>query len=286
MKQIMKQIVKKIVAKVFRFMTRIGVFKPSKVILIDGGVCSQILQYYQGVVHNPDYQAEFDMFFWDKNHNGIDGLGNENRPFELLTIFPQLPFIRCDKKKAAFYRKYMQTNMLSLPPIYENNYRLYGCSLVDLHTIFNKEFAVLPDNKMHLIGEIQKNHSCGIHIRRGDLANNDNPYYGVFSEEYLIEAMDYVKRIDDEVKFYAFSDDLVWVKTVFMEKCGYPIRMMEGNSGGEDLILLANCMYIIASQGTAGRLAALIGGDGMLIMKEGDPHNAQYLEAHKNCVLL
>lgn len=266
-------------------MTRIGLIKPSKVVLIDGGICSQILQYYQGVFHNPSYQPEFDMEFWDRNNNGIDGLGNENRPFELLTVFPLLPFVKCDKRKAAFYRRYLQTNSVTSPPVYENNYR-FGCDLGGLHGIFNLESAVLPESKMYLLKEMLSEHSCGIHFRRGDLSNNNNPYYGVFSENYLLRAMDYVKSMDGEVEFYAFSDDLEWVKTVFVKKCGYPIVLMDGNSGCEDLILLANCKYIIASQGTAGRLAALINGNSLLIMEEGDPHNMRYLKAHKNCVVL
>lgn len=278
-----KKWIKTIIAAFYRFMCRTGVIKPSKVVLMDGGICSQILQYYVGVALYPDVRAEFDMEFWDDG--GKDALGNVNRPFELLVVFPDLPLTICNRKKTSFYRRYLQTPKASSPPVYLNNYRI-GCDLYGLHKIFNKESAVLPDGKLHLLREIQEKHSCGIHIRRGDLANNDNPYYGVFSEEYLVLAMDYVKRIDDEVMFYAFSDDPDWVKTIFLEKCGWPITVMEGNSGGEDLILLSNCKYIIASQGTAGRLAALISGDCLLVMKEGDPHNERYLKVHKNCVVL
>ena len=280
---VMKRVVKEAVASTFRFMCKLGVVKPSKVVLMDGGICSQILQYYQGVVHNPTYKAEFDMEFWEGG--GRDCLGNQNRPFELLTIFPELPFIKCSKRKASFYRRYLQTTYLVPPPIYENNYK-FGCELNSLHDYFNIKAAVLPMNKTHILKQIQEEHSCGIHIRRGDLANNDNPYYGTFSEKYLMEAMNYVKRIDAEVKFYAFSDDHDWVKTVFAKECAHPLALMEGNSGGEDLLLLANCKYIIASQGTAGRLAALLNGDSLLIMKDGDPHNLRYLNVHKNCVIL
>lgn len=281
--EMIKKWIKTIVSAFFRFLCWTGVIKPSKVVLMDGGICSQILQYYIGVALYPDYNAEYDLIFWE--NGGKDGLGNENRPFELLTVFPELPFVKCDRRKAMFYRRYMQTKTPSPPPIYVNNYR-YGCDLNGLHDLFNKKSAVLPDYKIHFLKEMQEKHSCGIHFRRGDLANNDNPYYGVFSEEYLIRAMDYVKGIDDKVEFYAFSDDPDWVKTCFMKKCRYPITIIEGNSGSEDLIILANCKYIVASQGTAGRLAAIISGDSLLIMKEGDPHNKRFLMAYKNCVVL
>lgn len=283
MNLMMKRFIKRIVAFFFWFLCGIGLIKPSKVVLMDGGVCSQILQYYFGASLFPTYKAEYDMEFWDNGGRGL--LGNQNRPFELLTIFPQLPFVKCNRRKAAFYRRYLQTTSMLPPPIYLNNYRC-ECDLVGLQDCFDIKTAVLPDNKQHVREQLLESHSCGLHIRRGDLANNDNPHYGVFSEDYLIEAMNYVKGIDPEVKFYAFSDDIEWVKTVFAKKCDCSISLMEGNTGSEDLILLANCKYIIASQGTAGRLAALLNGDSMLIMKKGDPHNLSYLKVHKNCVVL
>lgn len=124
-----------------------------------------------------------------------------------------------------------------------------GCGLDGLHEVFNLEIAHMSEKQLVKINNIQERHSCGVHIHRGDLANNDNPYYGKFSEDYLLKAMDYLKKKGEEVCFYAFSDDLDWVKTVFSKKCNYSITLMEGNTGGEDLILLSNCRYIIASQG-------------------------------------
>lgn len=279
-----KVIVKRVVSTVFRLACKLGIVKPGKVVLIDGGICSQILQYYQGTSLSPDVQAEFDKSFWDSG--GKDVLGNLNRPFEMLQIFPNLSFLEADRRKASFYRRYLQaTTEFDQPPVYVNNYR-FGISLKGLHDVFNLDVAVVPIRIKELMNTIHEEHSCGVHIRRGDLSNNDNPYYGVFSEEYLLKAIDFVKNKDEEAKFYVFSDDLDWVKTCFVSKCSVPLSVVEGNTGGEDLILLANCKYIVASQGTAGRLAALINGESLLLMNDGDPHNKSYLEAHTNCLVL
>lgn len=278
-----KVIVKKVVSTIFRLTCKLGIIKPSKVVLIDGGICSQILQYYQGTTLSPNVQAEFDMSFWDSG--GKDVLGNLNRPFEMLQIFPSLSFLEADRRKANFYKRYVPASTeFEQPPIYVNNYR-FGCSLNGLHDVFNLDVAVVPTRIEKLMNNIREEHSCGIHIRRGDLSNNDNPYYGVFSEEFLLKAIDFVKSMDENVKFYVFSDDVGWVKICFESKCSVPLCVVEGNTGGEDLILLANCRYIVASQGTAGRLAALINGESLLLMNDGDPHNKRYLEAHKNCLV-
>ncbi len=270
---------------VIRFFAKIGIFKASKVVFMDGGICSQILQYYQGITIAPSFMAEFDLSFWDEGV-GKDVLGNKNRPFELLSVFPKLPFAKCDKRKAAFYRRWLQVLSGNVtPPCYVNNYR-FGCSLRGLHAVFNLDSAVLPKSLVPVAQTINEEHSCGIHIRRGDLSTYDDPNYGRFSEDYILKAIDYVKNLDDDVRFYFFSDDMEWVRTYFVKKCIYPLTLVEGNMGGEDLILLANCRYIIASQGTAGRLAALINGESLLVMQDGDPHNKRYIEAHNNYVVL
>ena len=282
----MKSAIKFIIAKTCRFLCKLGVMKPSKVVLVEGGICSQIRQYYLGVSILPSCQPDFDMSFY--LDGGRDMLGNYNRPFELLTIFPDLTFKQCDERKARFYRRWLQEDdkeNLSLP-LYINYYKL-TCDYGDFKNVFALEKAVLPGRLNSLLDMIKNSQSCGVHIRRGDLANNNNSYYGEFSEDYIMQAMDYVeKRNGGEVNYFVFSDDPQWVKKEFSLRCEYPIFVVEGNSGSEDLILLAHCRYIISSQGSAGRMAALLNGDSLLIMKKGDPHNASYLKAHNNCVEL
>lgn len=104
-------IIKKIVATSYRFLCKIGVCKPKCVCLIDGGICSQLIQYYTGKQIGGEYNVEFDLNFWEKENGGRDGLGNENRPFEMLSLYPELEFHKCERRTAAFYRRYLQTNM-------------------------------------------------------------------------------------------------------------------------------------------------------------------------------
>lgn len=171
------------------------------------------------------------------------------------------------------------------PPVYVNNYK-FGVSLLNFRKYFALDNADYSKEMGNWLAQIKQDISCGIHIRRGDLANNDNPHYGLFSMDYINNAIRYVMGKDERIRFFIFSDDVEWVRLHINEMCLNNYVIVEGNSGSEDLLLLANCNYIVASQGTAGRIAALINGESLLIMKDGDPHNARYLEVHPNCLLM
>lgn len=275
------------VAISYRFLCKIGVCRPKCVCMIDGGICSQLIQYYTGKQIGGEYDVEYDMHFWEKEDGGRDVLGNENRPFELLSLYPDIEFHRCEKRMANFYRRYLQTNNAvdCRPPVYINNYR-FDVGLSDFRKYFTLDNAYYSKEMENWLVQIKRGTSCGIHIRRGDLANNDNPHYGLFSMNYINNAIRYVIEKNEIIRFFIFSDDVEWVRLHINEMCLSNYIIVEGNSGREDLLLLANCNYIVASQGTAGRIAALINGKSLLIMKEGDPHNARYLEAHPNCLLI
>lgn len=105
---------------------------------------------------------------------------------------------------------------------------------------------------------------------------------------YINDAIRYVIGKNEIIRFFIFLGDVEWVRLYINEMClnNYRYIIVEGNSGREDLLLHANCSYIVDSQGTLGQIAALINGKSLLIMKEGDPHNARYLEAHPNCLLI
>lgn len=254
---------------------------------MDGGICSQINQYYCGIKIHPDFQPEFDLDFWNSGV-GKDCLGNQNRPFELLTLFPMLTFIKCKNHKATFYRRFLQSNdSQTTPPVYINNYRFgrYRIDRAVFNTYFSLDTAYLPAHLNSLKNSIIQSHSCGIHFRRGDLATHNYSNYGVFSEDYFNKALDYIVKKDPDVHFFAFSDDPVWVKKWFSQKDSFPLTIVEGNTGAEDLLLLAYCKYIIASQGTAGKYAALINGNSFLILMAGDPNN-KCCESYNNKIVI
>ena len=52
-------------AVLYRFICKIGWINPSKVVIMEGGICSQILWYYEGVRCCPSIEAEFDMSFYE-----------------------------------------------------------------------------------------------------------------------------------------------------------------------------------------------------------------------------
>jgi hypothetical protein len=103
-----------------------------------------------------------------------------------------------------------------------------------------------------------KKRYCGVHIRRGDLANVSLTHYPQVADGYFMRAIEYVQTNEKSDEFLLFSDDPQWVRENILPNVTSPCRIVEGNNGYEDLILLAQCSMIVASQGSFGRVAAII----------------------------
>ena len=113
----------------------------------------------------------------------------------------------------------------------------------------------------------------GLHVRRTDYLQFSKEVLGkkVAGKRFFLEAMDYFEEEyggEQEVRFMAVSDDLVWVERVLGSRRGVVVA---GSHGGEeggldpvgrDLALLAACNHTIVSQGLFGVWGAfLAGGD-------------------------
>ena len=140
MKQALKKSIKSCVAKVYVLLCKVGFCKPRFVCMIDGGICSQMLQYHFGMQIAKDKAVLYDLDFWDRT-GGMDAMGNKNRPFELLELYPDLEFERCDSKLAKFYRRYLQVyDSKCVAPAYLNNYR-FGVGLENFRDYFSLDKA-------------------------------------------------------------------------------------------------------------------------------------------------
>jgi hypothetical protein len=85
--------------------------------------------------------------------------------------------------------------------------------------------------------ELQKSHdfkkSCFIHIRRGDYAEfSTHPIQPI---EYYAKAIEMVRTIHSDIKFYVISDDTHWIKNTDLFK---EMHIFEGNEI-ESLALMA-----------------------------------------------
>lgn len=123
---------------------------------------------------------------------------------------------------------------------------------------------------------------CAVHVRRGDLANMDDYFYGKVTMGYFSKAMDYIRSHYSDVKFFFFSDELDWVEQNLLGIVGdSPCELMRGNKAWEDLCLMAHCDCFISSQGSAGKKAAMMNGKGLLVIPN-DPHDLPWKERYQN----
>lgn len=121
----------------------------------------------------------------------------------------------------------------------------------DDEKLIREEFEIkIPPSKenLELLGKIKNCNSVSIHIRRGDYVKDKktNKHHGTCSLDYYKKAINLVSdRITNPV-FFAFSDDIPWVKKNLKSK--YPIFYMDNNDDEhsyEDLRLMSACKHNI-----------------------------------------
>jgi len=94
---------------------------------------------------------------------------------------------------------------------------------------------------------IKNSKSVAIHFRRTDYVLNRETaaFHGTCSMDYYQEAVEYIKSKVDNPKFFAFSDDIEWVKVNFrMNNLKY-IDNNDSNHGELDLSLMKHCQHFV-----------------------------------------
>ncbi|GAB1598915.1 galactoside 2-alpha-L-fucosyltransferase 2-like [Argonauta hians] len=86
----------------------------------------------------------------------------------------------------------------------------------------------------------------GIHVRRGDMVNNNHGYQ-VASKEYFIKAKKWFQSRYKNVIFVVCSNDIAWCENNISDNNTYFIK---GNSPGEDMAILSYCDHLISSVGS------------------------------------
>ncbi|KAK3589441.1 hypothetical protein CHS0354_020776 [Potamilus streckersoni] len=104
----------------------------------------------------------------------------------------------------------------------------------------------------------------GIHIRMGDLVK-EKMYYNhgmvVAPEEYIHNAIDYMKDKFPELIFVVATDDLKWSQKTLSKRTKDNIYFLEeGNAPEVDLATLASCDHVILTVGTFGWWAGFLAG--------------------------
>jgi len=111
-------------------------------------------------------------------------------------------------------------------------------------------------------------HICAVHVRRGDLARGDNPWYGSVTDDYFFRAIDSVEKSHPGTKFFVFSDEMDYVEKKLAPILTVDFELVkERHKAYEDLILISKCDTVIASQGSFGKFASMLNENSMLILQ-------------------
>lgn len=245
---------------------------PKVVVYMDGGICSQMLIYLHG-----QYYAEqgFDVYYddlWFKR-NGKDQFGCMARTFELTEMWPKIEFKTPTKWQRKWYllffkAKRQNEGWLPLPSevkhsIYLNEY--WDMPSEDHSRLFNRIFNITQASIPNNYTGFDATSIVGVHVRRGDLAKGDNPYYGGVTDGYFIRAIDFCNQQFAPKKYIFFSDEPDWVEGNICTHLQQPYEIMRRNKAWEDLWLLAQCPIIVASQGSFGKVAAKLNPNAILV---------------------
>ena len=190
------------------------------IVMIDGGICSQIHQWRIGeALIKKGISVEYDISWFENDGKDINGKFVRN--FDLLKAFPDIPFKKASNQKIRYFKKHFSyienkgTSYLDVPcPQYFGNYypSYYGYLLPFKYTI---PFSVLDDKNQSIAKKIKEDsHPIGVHVRRGDMAVSQHNWK-VCPVQYYVNAVEYFFKKYSDATFYFFSDEPDWIKKIY-----------------------------------------------------------------------
>jgi Glycosyl transferase family 11. len=256
------------------------IISPKVIVLMDGGICSQMHQFLLGrLFENKGYKVLYDLSFYQDW--GTDMNFEFVRNFDLQKAFPYLSIKRASKVALSVYKKKffnLGNNtfgreedfsfLTKKPPVYLGGYYHFHLDiwLSEFKSTFKVSTNVLNEQNRRVYSEIELcPSSVAVHVRRGDLKVEIEAYGRPASLEYFQGAIKYVQCKVISPFFYFFSDEPEWVAEELipqlpLAKDSYMVVNMNGSDKGYmDLFLIACCKHQITSKGTLGKYGALLG---------------------------
>ena len=287
MKKIIVVYLSRLLRLIYRVFTKLKLSTPSVIVMVDGGLCSQMHQYMIGyILKNKGVNVEYDLSFYKK---GLDLEGNPTRIFLLEKVFPNEQCNVAPSQKVFFYKHFLcntgkhpkenDTSWLTLsPPVYLGGYYTDTLDMYNsggiFKTLFKLNDEILSPVMMNILNKIRSTKSIGVHIRRGDLKSYNVAYGYPVTLDYIRESIKLFKGRDPESIFYFFSDDRDYIVNEVIPTLDININYWLSESGFEnvyeDFILLANCKALITSKGTMGKYAALYENADTIVVAKDD----------------
>lgn len=268
--------IKNIIQALFLHIVKIFVSKELIIVRIDGGICSQMVQYafgqlFSDITDKKGRKAKvvYDISWF--NNDGWDLTHTVRRNYDLEKLFPNITVPKASNIEINVYKKFYNPNTrnidelkkINAPFCLEDYYdapdSLYKEDLIKLFSFEN--FKYNENNKKILDIIHSVNNSCAVHIRRGDLANNEKAKEygyknGICQDKYFINAIQLIKEKYNETVFFFFSDDIDYVQNNIISQLKdikYEIvNINSAEDGYLDLFLISNCQNQITSIGSLG----------------------------------
>ncbi len=123
----------------------------------------------------------------------------------------------------------------------------------DVEDVIRRDFSFghLPTSSQTAdwLGEVESENSVAVHVRRGDYLTL--PGFQVCSEDYYFRAIQYMRDHTANPRFYFFSDDPEWCKSLFQEKDCKVVEMEESRCNPlNDMRVVSACKHAIISNST------------------------------------
>ena len=237
----------------------------------NGGLGNQMFQFAAcaSLAKKLNTDFSFDMSFFKKSYarpyemNIFNINVTESRDFRTKLFWALRRYLKTNKflglniyRESSFNweEKFEQIEDNTFIEGFFQSYKYIDDEIVEKYLRFKDEPDVVNAN---IIGNMSKENSVSLHIRRGDYVNKKR-YQNVYNHldvKHYQNAMELIARSEDSPVFYVFSDDIKWAKeNLTFENC--PICNQKsarlvfishntGKKSYEDMRLMSNCKHNI-----------------------------------------
>ena len=128
-----------------------------------------------------------------------------------------------------------------------------------LETYTFDESMANPESQQWLSKIQQDSGSCSLHVRRGDYIGHPN-FDNICTPNYYRNAIAEIqKRVQTEVTFYVFSDDIDWCREEFGDKGFKYVNCNHGKDSWQDMMLISRCRHHIMANSTFSWWGSFLG---------------------------
>ena len=207
---------------------------------------------------NHRVKRSFDLNLFDIKSEVIRSIADLKVNF-LQSLFRQEAKLNFFKEKTILYDN--QVYDLKLPIHFDGywqSFKYFDFMKADLQ----KELVLVSKNTKlqdSYFFRLKLFPSVAVHIRRGDYVTDEftNQIHGVCSLEYYLNSIEYFKTKIPNVQFLIFSDDILYVKSIFGNVSNY-IYVDGLDNHVEEFDLMKQCDHFIISNSTFSWWAAWI----------------------------